>query len=369
MTPDAEARINRARLLLLDAMLDPGEWEAALDAVADACGGRAGQLLALDGDKNVVGHWISGVPEGFTHMIEAYGFADPVGNPRFRMGLAAPLMTLAADQDYLNPEERRRSPIYAEIYEPSDLPFNCQVVLERDEQAFVRASVTRSRKQGPLDDEAFRAFAALTPHLHAAVRVQASLISAQCTATLLTLDSIGAAAFLLSETGRVLGVSAAADALAGEGGIAHVFANRLRFCAQADQSAYEAALACVGAAARGGKCVAPAPIHLSAGAGVLDLQMLPRQRNCFSGAPAMLAIVRPAKPRERARALQGAFGLTPAEAEVAVALAEGEALEGIAARRRVALATVRSQVQSAYTKMDVHRQAELAALVGRFGGL
>ncbi len=362
----AEARVDHARSLLLEAMLDVGRWDAALDALADACGGRAGQLISLTGLHQVVGHWITGVPEDFTTLIEEHGFANPALNPRLRLGLGAPLMTAVADQDHVDPDERRRTAIYADLYDRLDLPFNCQAVLMRDETAFVRASVTRSRKQGPLDKDAFRAFDALMPQLQAAVRVQASLLAEQRAATLRTLEAVGAAAILVSDSGRVVGVSPAADALLRNGSL-RIVARELRLRNHADQSAFDAALMQIIAAARDNIIVTPEPIHLSDAGLVLDLQMLPRQRMCFGGAPLAIAIVRPAKPQERSGALRRAYCLTRAEADVALALSEGDALEAIATRRGVALTTVRSQVQAVYAKMHVHRQAELAAAVRCFG--
>lgn len=368
LTRALDQRVERARLLLLEAMFDPGQWETALDAVTNACGAYAGQLLALNERNEVVGHWLSGAPNIVMGELEAYGFADPVTNPRFRLGIAAPLMTAVADQDYVDADERRRSPIYADIYERHDLPFNCQAVLVRDESAFIRTSITRTAKQGPLDAESFAAFRSLMPHLQAAVRVQTHMLASRCAATLHSLDAVGAAALLLNETGRVLGASAAAEALLAEGDVLQILANRLRLPTHADQIAYEAVLARLMEAARNGDCIAPEPISLSGGTLELDVQPLPRDRVSFGGAPAALALVRPVRFQERARTLRKKYGLTRAEADVAMALADGDALEGIAARRAVAIATVRSQVQSVYTKMDVHRQAELAAAVRRLGG-
>lgn len=365
MATDSDSRINAARHLLLEAMIDVGRWDAALEAVANACGARAGQLLSLNGSNEVVGHWLTGVPEGFTAMIEDWGFANPVLNPRFRAGLSSPLMTPVADQDYADADDRRRSPIYAEIYDPHDLPFNCQVVLQRDDEAFVRASVTRTRAQGPLDAEAFRVFEALAPHLQAAVRVQMSLMFVRCTATLQALDAVEAAAFLLSECGRVVGVSAAAEAIAIEGKILQVKEGRVRLRRQPDQTAFDDALGQILEAIRRGGCAAPPVSQLCADALVMDVQQLPMERLAFGGGPAAILILRKAKAAERSELLRRMFGLTRAEAEVALALAAGEAPEIIADARKVSVATVRTQLKSIYSKMGVHRQAELVAAVRR----
>lgn len=370
MALGAEARVDHARQLLLEAMFDVGRWDAALEAVAAACDARAGQLLSLNGDAAVVGHFLTGVPDGFMQMIEDWGFANPVANPRFRAGVSAPVMVAVADQDYAGPEERKRSPIYLEIYEPHDLPFNCQAVLMRDENAFVRASVTRTRKQGPLDARAFRAFTALMPHLQAAVRVQTGLLAESCAASLRTLDAVGAAAFLLCERGYVIGVSHAAEALATRGAPLHVTRGCIRLQEPSDQAVFEATLMGVLQAARSGALIAPAPIPLTADGLVLDVQVLPRERVCFAGAPAAIVLVRSARKQELTLLLQRLFRLTRAETEVALALADGDELDAIAVRRGAALSTVRTQVQSVYAKMDVHRQAELAAAIRRLcGGL
>lgn len=363
------AHVANARALLLEASLDPSRWAAALGAFAQACGARTGQLTSMDRERQLVGHWLSDAPETFMEDIEEFGFTDPRRNPRIRIGLAAPLCTPAADQDLLDADARRRFPIYAGLYERHDLPFNCQVVLMRDGENFVRASVTRTAAQGPLDAEAFRAFESLIPHVESAVRMQANLHDVAQAATLTTLDAVGAAAFLLNEAGRVIGLSAAAEAYLAAGAVVQLSGGRLRLRAPADQAKLDQALAQMRASLRNGDVAALAPLAVSEAPLVIDLQLLPRQAMAFAGAPAALAVIRPVRAEERMRALRNAYKLTEAEAAIALAVADGDELKEIAARRAVAVSTVRSQVQAIYTKLDVHRQAELAARVRRFSGL
>lgn len=68
-----------------------------------------------------------------------------------------------------------------------------------------------------------------------------------------------------------------------------------------------------------------------------------------------------------------AFDLTPAEAQIAAAMAGGARPEDIARRRSVSAQTVRTQVRSVYAKLDVAREADLvrvlAALPGLDGGV
>ena len=61
--------------------------------------------------------------------------------------------------------------------------------------------------------------------------------------------------------------------------------------------------------------------------------------------------------------LRTCFGLTPSEAEVAGAVAEGRAVTDIARRRQVAVGTIRSQLKRIAAKLGCTRQSQIAAIV------
>lgn len=339
-------------------MVDTTRWIPALEATAEACGARAGQLIALDAAHNPTGHWISGMPEDFPAQLQAYGFADPRANPRFGAGLCAPLMTLVADQDYADLDLRRRSRMYQEIFEPYDLPFNCQTVLIRDEHAFVRASVTRSKKQGPLDEDAFRAFDALLPHLEAAVRVQANLALNERNAILRTLDTLDAAALVLNDDGRVGGMSRSAAAMIEAGDVVRLRARRIALTDDEDDNRVSAAIVRVLSRSNLAPRSANA-ITLSSGRFAVEIHPLPREHLVIAGSPAALLLVRPANRAERLQMLQNTYEMTTAEASVAAAIADGLTATEIAKQRGASIATVRSQLQAVFAKVGVRRQSEL----------
>jgi DNA-binding CsgD family transcriptional regulator len=76
---------------------------------------------------------------------------------------------------------------------------------------------------------------------------------------------------------------------------------------------------------------------------------------------ALTAVATPAAPD--AALIQGLFDLTAAEARVASGVAEGLAIEQIAARHGVAVATIRTQVKAIFAKTGSNRQSQLAALL------
>lgn len=340
-------------------MVDASRWDAALEAAADACNARAGQLIALDAEHNPTGHWISGMPEDFPEQLHTYGFADPRSNPRFGAGLNAPLMTPIADQNYASADTRRKSSIYRDIFDPNDLPFNCQAVLVRDDQAFVRASITRSRRQGPLDADAFAAFTALLPYFHAAVRVQMNLALNERNAVLRTLDTLDAAAFVLGDDGAVLGMSRSAAAMTTAGDLVMLSGGRLKLSSENDQTRFAPMIARCLAAAKGQLASSAEPLILSGRPQVLEAYPMPRSHLFVAGAPAVMVFVRPARKDERTRLLRGVYRLTDAEAQIASAVADGSTLAELAKQRGASIATVRSQLQAVFAKLGVQRQSEL----------
>lgn len=58
------------------------------------------------------------------------------------------------------------------------------------------------------------------------------------------------------------------------------------------------------------------------------------------------------------------IGSASTEADVALRLAGGESRESIAASRSARLSTVRAQLKSAFAKLGVGREVELAAMLG-----
>ncbi len=66
--------------------------------------------------------------------------------------------------------------------------------------------------------------------------------------------------------------------------------------------------------------------------------------------------------RNHAR-LQDNFGLTPAEADIALHLARGLARADIARSRQVSIATIKTQLKPIYQKLGVSCEAELVARI------
>jgi DNA-binding CsgD family transcriptional regulator len=58
------------------------------------------------------------------------------------------------------------------------------------------------------------------------------------------------------------------------------------------------------------------------------------------------------------------FGLTPAEARLAIGLCDGESVNDYAARQGISTGTARIQLKSTFSKLGVNRQPDLVRLIG-----
>lgn len=108
---------------------------------------------------------------------------------------------------------------------------------------------------------------------------------------------------------------------------------------------------------------------------VLRITVIPVSETLATEDP-WLAIDRPAAllhvgspadaARERISALAAQYGLTPAEAAVAIEAAKGDGRAAVAARLGIRETTVRSHLSAIFDKLDIHRQAELARIVANY---
>lgn len=93
--------------------------------------------------------------------------------------------------------------------------------------------------------------------------------------------------------------------------------------------------------------------------------VLPRDGSDARQSDAILLLRDPDMPITLAPGLQGLFALTPAEAAVASAIANGRSLRDIAAEQAISFNTVRTHLRNILAKTGTSRQAQLVALLLR----
>lgn len=183
------------------------------------------------------------------------------------------------------------------------------------------------------------------------------------------LEAGGRAVLGLGRGGRVLTVSPAAEALLG--GALQV---RGGYLALADP-VLQARLSClVGAAVRHDARRAerlPSPVIIREHGGrSLHADALPLARDRQAPLRGMILALLLLHELDEVRGsggdvLRQRFGLTPAEARLALALADGTGLAAAAHANGIRVSTARAHLKAIFGKTDTHRQAELVALLAR----
>ncbi|MGQ0444695.1 MAG: helix-turn-helix transcriptional regulator [Beijerinckiaceae bacterium] len=212
----------------------------------------------------------------------------------------------------------------------------------------------------PISASETEALRALLPHMQRAGQLALQLGVARQEGLLNALATFERGAVLLDWRGRVLRMNAKAEAMMGVG-IA-VRGGMLTAASRDGDTALQKLI---------GSVIAPGPLHdvepigavalARPGARPLVVHGAPLARSAqdmFQQARAILTIDDPnARQAPHGPILRQVFGLTAAEADVAIALASGRDIEEVAQIRGVSIGTLRNQVKTVFAKTDTSRQA------------
>lgn len=228
---------------------------------------------------------------------------------------------------------------------------------------WVGALVVNTRT--PVSSEQQAAFEALAPDLGRAVeqwRIVTQLKAAN-RLTLDTLDIAGTGALFLDRQGRVLDCNGIAQGMLADGHLATENGHLHCADAQSDVILGQLVARCLLRPDEGG-----GRVQITGRSGGFQVQCIP-----FPGDLAFPVPKRPAvivlvidpqqKMRQRIAALRKAYGLTHAEAELALAVVQTGSRKSAAQARGVSDATARSQLTSIFDKTGVRRQTELVRLM------
>jgi DNA-binding CsgD family transcriptional regulator/PAS domain-containing protein len=360
--------------MIYDAALDPDGWPGVLEWISDLIGGGPTGLLAG-------GPAIGGLPNLMVRLREdaAAEYARYYGGLDFMRRAAehAPAGTLVLDQEVLSREAQDRTDFCNGWVRPNDIGGCAQAVLHRGPGWTALLSATHRRKVDAFTPEQHRLLSLLLPHLRQAVLTCARLHAAETERDAVggALDALADPVLLVDGAGRLVRANKAAERLlANTDGLGVGRGGELRAATPAQTRALDRLLA--GATRLDGVRVGGTlslerpslgtPLRLLA----MPLPTVSTRPGFPSEARAILIVVDPDEPRTLPSArLQALFGLTPAEAEVAVALAAGEGLPAVAERLGIARPTARTHADRILAKTGTGRQAELARLLERLAVL
>ncbi|AWV04502.1 helix-turn-helix transcriptional regulator [Burkholderia sp. JP2-270] len=343
------------------AALGDQRWETALDGLRSTVGVRMATLLSFDDAARVpaieqaAGDDASWVATCYhTYNTEFYRY-DPV----VPVASNWPAGRWFEDVKHLSPRQRTHGVFYQEFLRPYGLGSISGLYLHREQGAGAFLSVQSGPESQGLSDDQRRTIEIMGTHISRALRIQARIgeLEARVAAAESALDAIPVPVFLLGEHRELRYTNRAADQLIAAEPAMRIVSGRFAPEGCVDDAQWRHAFA------RGGLLLRRAtgePLSLA-------LMPIPEQSRLLRERPGVAALMTAAdlrSPAARAQRLRVFYGLSSAEADLAVLLCcDGLSPQECAALRGVSIGTVRAQIKSIYAKTDVARAAQLASLV------
>jgi len=363
----SRARTGKVADTFLSAALDPGGWDGALRAMANATGSAHGQLIGF-GKGAAPFNWISDIDQDLIDKSSALDLVAPDLNFRVAADRVAPEVTVVHEDHYDVARQSLRATDYLDLCADFDIFEGCQTRLLANDGMMIGLALLREAKDGRTTAEERDVFAEIAGHARTAVRMRRAIDSQGFALLSGAFESMDRACWLLDATGRVGGMTPRAEAL--------LSGNRLRLVEGWLASARPEDTRRI---TRGVRAVleppgrAADPIILTDEDGgiaiLLEIFPLPVGAWTFPFAPRAVIVARLGAPTERqAQLLIRTFGLTPAEADIAIRLAAGQLRTEIARARGVSTETLKVQLRSIYEKTGCGRESQLVRLVGLLGG-
>lgn len=349
--------------LFLSAALEPEKWDAAIQAMARATGSGHGQMIGF-GPGAWGFNWISDIDASIVPKGAAIDQAKPDLNFRIAADRLPDRPAVVHEAHYDMARPTLRSADYLDLCSDFDIFDGCQTRLIGNADQMVGLALLRNGKDGRTSQEQRDIFAQVAGHARSAVRLQQAIEQQGFALLSGTFETMDRACWLLDSTGRVGGMTPRAETLlstsrihVSDGWLASDRADETRAIGRAMRSVIEPP----------GRAADPVALADEAGgvAIMLEFHPLPVRPWALPFAPRAIVVARVGEPTDRhVQLLTRTFRLTPAEADIAIRLAAGQARKDIATARGVSVETLKVQLRSIYDKTGCNRESQLVRIVG-----
>lgn len=351
-----------------ESVLAPDGFDRFVAAFTELFELKATMMLTVNiQTQEVKGLWMTGLEHKWLDQYVLEYAAEDVLAHHIQ---ASPMATFYASNLDLPPELETGTRFYDNWVVPQGVAFASGAIVLREGPWLTQMMLQRTPRQRPFTRPELALFNLLMPHLQRAIQMRQRFAELQMGQDMLAggLDLIAMPTILLDEFSRVaLCNHAAQRLLAGRRDLwvenGHLFSRTGAVTQRLNLEITKAIYA-----SHGGGGDLPEVVLLPR-LGKRDLMLLisPMRRG-GGGAPrasgALLFAFDPeAAPAVQAELVQRLFGLSDAEACLAVALCAGRTLEEASVERGTTLNTVRSQLKSIFGKTGTNRQADLVSVL------
>lgn len=342
------------------AAFEPDYWPKALEHVGAALYIKHFNLLRMG-----AGDFVPMAPESAQEVVSLY--LDGKWQEHDLLAYRVPRyaeMKLFTDTQLVSASERRSSDYYRGFAELHDIPHSVGWRISENGDTYIFAGF-RSRDMGLPSEEDLARVSTIMGRASTAAMISANAARIRTRGLIEGLESANSKAIALGHGGVVLGLTAPAQRLM----TADFKIERGRLWARAADAAR--VLGRLNAALKDAEEPLPGRFIISRrgrkrGIVAMPVRASEAARDAFRNVRAVLVLKDlDARPDLDEAPLRALFGLTHAEANVALLVTSGLSPGEIAERRGVEVDTVRTVLKSIFHKTDTHRQNELTALVLR----
>lgn len=379
MHSESREHLLNAITKIYRAGLKPKSWPEALDAISRCVGSPKAVLYSVKPcDGSVLEFRSHNIDPAYGgQYLSYYHQVDPWLDCVRSMESGQPLRGTQIVPD----NTMRRTEHFNDFLKPQDIRFLLTGFSGRKSTRMDILSVFHRVKEDDFDSRSVRIFEILIEHVAQALNVERALEGARvCSRELgAVLDSVPKAILLLNRSGAVIYANAAADRLLSAADGLSVSDRRLEATSPGARKSLDRLLrdaVVVPFPTRHKRRVTKVP-RISGGhpyvvrAAPIETTPDIADTNDLPNSPHLLVTISDPEAQHSAPAageLQVIYGLTPAEANLAVELSRGATLARVAERQGIAVSTVRKYLRSVFDKTGTHRQAELVQrLVTEFG--
>jgi PAS domain-containing protein/DNA-binding CsgD family transcriptional regulator len=368
---EREAQLDLAIGTLYEAAVEPQRWAATLTAIADLLGAVGAQFFLWDKQASAAPFAAVGrLPdEGNAAYVRYYGAIDPRREALERV----PVGKLFTADEHFDEGRFRKSEFFNDFLVPYGVPYVAGGRVLQTTALSAVVAVLRNFGQGPFEPRELAMLERLMPHLQRAARLHSQIggLRRQNQALEAALDRLTFGVLITDGAGRVMLLNRASEEMAAANDGLLLQGGRLEVAQSKEAIALTRCIAeAVRTAGRrgteGGGSIC---ISRPSGRRPFAVLVAPLSPETMLAAehqvPAALILITDLerRPQVLGRRLVELFGLTAAEACLAVALIAGKRLEDIAEERGVRMPTLRTQMRAILDKTGTDRQADLMRLI------
>lgn len=362
---------------IYEAALEPTQWRNALASVVRFVGAERGSLGLTDlaNGTSTLSHLYGIDPSIMEKWASEYASEDPWCP--YLSGLSEG--DVGRGSDLIRYEELESRPVYRDIIAPAGVYDVCWAVVGSNQHSVSRLCVYQGRQKGAFSRATVDAMAGLTPHLVRATNLQNrfSELKDHVQAFEGVLDELSFAVLTCDTSAEIISANKKAETLLATDGRLTVSRGRLAAGGAAETARLQDLVAVASSTAVETRADGEGVMALNAPEGEgrpLTVTVFPISTPMDSSGQRLEAgenasvLVMITDPEQFVHVPEGAlselYGLTPAESELALAIARGVSIAEFAARSGISVGTARWSMKNIQAKTNTRRQAELVSLIG-----